>query len=474
MIKRKNLLILLGILVVLAASAVWVFMMPSADEDAALQSTATAAPTIPVFQCDVEQISEMAVAIPDEQYTFIRQDGWGVKDAPDILLRSSAVDSLAEQLADLSAKSMLEQPEALDAYGLAAPQATFAVTLADGSQKTFLLGNEDPVNSIYYLKTEDAPTVYTITSSIGQSLLRGLEEYRDSTLLTVNTDALNRIVIARPDETIELSLTGQTEESSGEWRMIRPQELKTDSQRISEEVLTPITELSISDFVYDKTDQDAAYGLATPSATLTLYDSEGASQTLYVGAQSGTDYYLRTDRSVSIYLVPGDALSVARVEAFTLVDRFIHLVSIETVDQIDVATDTASYTLQLERTPAAEGEGQGEGEAEAEAEENIIYRLNGTEVTEDAFKDLYQQVIGLTADGFSGHPARGQSYVTITFHMSDGTVQAYSYGPYDERNYAAYDQNGASTFFVRQKKVEDMLTALQTAASGQDSAQEAE
>lgn len=468
MIKKRNLLILLGVVVLLAAAMLIVFNLPEPSDDTAATPASTAAPAVAVFQCDAAQINEISAVNAEGEYTFIKQDGtWTVKGNPAIRIKTASVDSLASRLADVPAKQeVAAQAEDLAVYGLSQPQAVYTVTLADGGQKAFHLGNEDTVNGVYYFKLGDTPNVYTIAANTAQLLQRGLKEYRDSTLMTVSVEKLNRVVIERPQDTIELQKTEEQDASSAEiWQMVRPKEKKTDSQRLNEEILTPLGQLAITEFVYDRADKDAEYGLSTPSATLRLYDSDGASQNIYVGNKAGEGYYIRTDGSDSIYLTSADSLSFVTILPFTLIEKFISLENIDTVGSIDIVTDEAAYTMSIQREAKAES---AESDDTAEEEDTATYFLNGVEVEESNFKtNLYQKVIGLTADGFSTGAKRSGIRATVVYHLLNGTVKSYDYCDYDERNYAVFDQTGNSEYFIKKKKVDDMLASVKAVAAGE-------
>lgn len=451
MIKIKNVVIMLVVLVLLVGAVLAVTFLMRDPED---PNVDTDVQSIEIFKVEQDQIVQMDIAVPGEQFSFVKDgDTWAVKDRPEIKLRNSTVDLLAMEFASVNAKQKIaDSADDLSIYGLEQPQGSYTVHLADGTQKQFFVGNEEPISSAYYFKMDSDPAIYTIYSTKATSLLKTLDEYRDTTFLTVDTQNLNHITIQNADTTIELALesdaasdtTDETQASSS-WVMRQPMQREADLQRVTEDIIEPISSLSIVSFVDDAAD----HGLSNPAATVTLTDADGASQTMYVGdIDENGDRYVRLDGESVIYLADGDSLEFISIDPFVLITKFLNLENIDNVNSVDITADGFAYNMSITRDG-----------------ENATYHITGVETVEDTFKDIYQKVIGLSASGMISAQPSGDPAAVVVYHLVDGTTETLQFYDYDDRNYAAV-VNGVCEFRILKKDIDAMVSALQDVTAG--------
>lgn len=445
MTKKRNIIIMLVVLVLLVGAVLAVNYFVQDQEDTDISDTQS----IEIFKVERDQIVQVSANVKGEEFTFVKDgDNWMLKDRPDVKLKNSTVSLFVSEFASVSGEQKIaDSADDLSIYGLAQPQGFYTVDLADGTQKQFSVGNSDPISGSYYFKMGDDPAVYTIYSTKADTLLKPLSDYRDTTFLTVNPENLSYVFIQNAANTIELVLetTGEGDDQVSEWNMRQPMQRAIDSQRFSENIMEPVSSLSIQSFVEDGQD----HGVGNPAATVTLSDTDGVSQTMYIGdTDADGNRYVRLDGSNTVYLIAGDNLEFINVDPFLLMDKFLNLENIDNVNSIDVISSAATYTLSITR----------EGETET-------YRVGDLETVEDTFKELYQKVIGLTASGMIEAQPAGSPVVTVVYHLVDGTTETLQFLDYDDRNYAAVI-DGVCEFRILKKDVENMLTAVQDVAAG--------
>ncbi len=454
MIKKKN-LILLGIIVVLLVGALLcVNFLLKEEEEPKTDLNSLSSSSVEIFKVDEDNVSEIHAEVSGEMFSFVRNgENWQLNGFPDVKLKQASVNSLLSNLATVTGeKKITDSADDVSVYGLSEPQASYTLVLNDGGQKTLLLGNQDPVSQSYYFKMSDETAVYMVYSTRGSSLLRELSYYRDDTLLTVDTANLNYVSVHSGGSTIELELrtSGEGENQTSDWWMTKPRTKKTDSQRVSENILTKLENWAIKEFVFDGTENDAQYGLSSPAGLILLKDSTGTAQTFEIGGKTDENRYIRVSGSNSVYTISADAVDFISVDPFLLIEKFINLENIDNVNSVEVKTaQGAAHTLTIVR----------DGENEA-------YQVDGKEAKEKSFKSMYQSVIGLTADGFSQNPQKGTALYTVVYHLTDGSSKTYEYCEYDDRNYAVFGSDGSREYFIRKKKLEDMLSAIENPAEG--------
>lgn len=447
MIKKRNVILMLVVLVLLVGAVLAVNFLLQEPED---PQTDTTAESIEIFKVEKDQIVQMDCTVNGEQFVFVKQeeDQWAVQGRPEVKLRNSSVDMLAMEFASISgSKKIADSADDLSIYGLEQPQGAYTIHLSDGTQKQFAVGNSDPVSGAYYFKMGDTPEIYTIYSTKATSLLKSLDDYRDTTFLTVNTESLNYVLVQTAGQTVELALetTGEGEEQTSDWVMRQPLQKPGDIQRISETIIQQVSSLSIDSFVNDGLD----HGLGSPAATVTLSDADGASQTLYVGDEDADGMrYVKLDGDANVYLVDGENLEFIQADPFLFISKFLNLENIDNVASIDITTGGTTQIMTITRDG-----------------ENAVYHVDGVETVEDTFKDLYQKVIGLTASGIITAQPSGDPAVTVVYHLVDGTAEVLQFYDYDDRNYAVV-KDGVCEFRILKKDVDNMLSAVQTVADG--------
>ncbi len=451
MINKKSIIILLCVLAVLVGAFFAVTYLWNEEEapenDNKIQS-------IELFTTSKDNIVEMSLKVKGEDFTFVRsEDKWVLKGKEDVKLKQSAVDYLCIDLAAIYAQKCVEEnadADDISAYGLKEPTGTYNLKLADGSTKTFYLGDKNPVTSTYYFKMADTDDVYTIYSNKGDSLSKGSAQYKDSYILNIDSENLSRIYMHSGGEVLELkkTVTGEGEQMTTVWDMLQPMKRECDIQPISENIISKLSYITVEDFIDEADERYTKSGVNNPSATVTLTDDDGISQTIYIGKSDGTSRYIKTNNRV--YLIPSDSVSFIDIDPFIYISKFINLESIDEVAKAEITHAGKTHVVTIE------------GE-----KDKYIYKLNGKEVMEDTFKrQVYQKIIGILADGFAQNPRYSTPEYTITYYMRDGAFKTTNYCAYDDRSYAAYDKNGRCVFIVRKKKLDEVFASLENVASG--------
>ncbi len=449
MINKKSIIILSAVVVVLIGAFLAVNYLWT-DEEAA--TGISSSESIELFTTAKENIVQMDLSVGDESFSFVRsEDKWLLAGDESVKLKNSSVDYLCVELAGIYAKQCVEENAAdLAKYGLSQPFGTYKISLADGTDKTFLLGNQDPVTDAYYFKMADTDAVYTIYSSKGDSLSKKSAEYKDSAILEVDSENLSRVYVRSNDEVLELKkeIIGEGEEAKILWNMLQPMKRECDVQPITDNIISKISYITVSEFINADDERYSSSGVDAPDAVIELTDDDGVSQTIYVGKSEGEQRYIKTNDRV--YLISADSVSFTELDPFIYIMKFISLENIDSVSKIEVTKGDKTHVALIE----------GEGDKQT-------YKLNDKEVMEDTFKrEVYQRIIGLLADDFAVNPAYGDAEYTVTYYMNDGSVKKNEYCAYDERSYAAFDKDGRCEFIIRRKKLDEMFASLENVDAG--------
>lgn len=439
MISKKSIIALAVVVLLLIGAFVGLSFLGTEEEKDSISFEST---SIELFTTTTDNILRMDLTVDDESFSFTRSgEKWILVGREDVKLKNSSVDYLCSELASVYAKQCVdEKGENLSIYGFDKPLATYKITMADGSTKTYLLGNRDIITGQYYFKLADTSPVYTLYPTKGDAIYKKCDEYKDSNIIDIDMSSLSSVNMRSTRFNLELVL-----EKSGDsyvWNMKQPMNRRTDNEQVNKNLISKLSYITIIEFVDERSEKYVHSGVNNPEAVLTLTDETGATQTLYVGKQVDLNRYVKTNGRV--YLINGDSLSFIDTDPFIYINKFINLENIDEVSKVEVTAKGKTHIATIDSTG-----------------EIATYKLNGTEVLETKFKrEVYQKIIALMADEFVKNPSYSTPEYMVTFYMKDGNVKKTEYCVYDDRNYAAYS-DGKCEFIIRKKKLEEMFASLE-------------
>lgn len=440
MISKKGIISLAVTAFVLLCTFVALNFLSPAEDDVNISDDSS----ISIFSVPRDDVVRMDMSVDGENFALVRsEEGWLLEGKEDVKIKTILADYLCGELAGVNAsRKLAEKSDDLSVYGLNPAMGTYKITLNDGTEKTFLLGKKDPISGHYFFKTADDDTVYTIFSTNGDAIFNKSDYYKTSDIVKVDTENLSRIRMNTPKISLELE-TVLLADGTKTWNMIKPMKRGTDVGQVYNIILSKLSYIEVSEFVDEKSERYALSGVNNPEAVIELADAYGISQTFYLGKSEDSMRYIKTNGRV--YLVNDNWTDFVDIDPFLYVDKFIHLNNIDNVDKIEVTKGDITYEATV----------SGEGEA-------AVYKLNGTEVMDTKFRrEVYQKIIGLLADDFAKKPVYSSPEYTVKFYMKDGTVKKTEYCVYDDRSYAAYNDNGTCEFIIRKKKLSEMFASLE-------------
>ena len=233
-----------------------------------------------------------------------------------------AVPSMANYLAPLNATALVTQSGAdLVAYGLDEPSNRIEVATDAGETCTVLVGAQNTHTGEYYIKLEGEEPVYTVSESFAAAFTRterGLQQTENWPV--ESTDSVTRATLEQGSNTLTVDVS---EDADGNKTYTASDTARTetpDTAAAQAFISSAATLYFSSSADFKPTDEAlAAYGLAEPSATLTVEwtrtdDASGAQESvtsvLYLGAvDANGDYYARLADSNAVSTLNATALS---------------------------------------------------------------------------------------------------------------------------------------------------------------------
>ena len=316
--KNRKTAVLLGAAALTAALGLGYGLLTGAEqaeESSSAAGVAAFSPTGAVSViCYENEGGEIALEYLDDTWT-LRRDA-------DFPVNQTSAESMANYLAPLNATALVTQSGAdLVAYGLDEPSNRIEVATDAGETCTVLVGAQNTHTGEYYIKLEGEEPVYTVSESFAAAFTRterGLQQTENWPV--ESTDSVTRATLEQGSNTLTVDVS---EDADGNKTYTASDTARTetpDTAAAQAFISSAATLYFSSSADFKPTDEAlAAYGLAEPSATLTVEwtrtdDASGAQESvtsvLYLGAvDPNGDYYARLADSNAVSTLNATALS---------------------------------------------------------------------------------------------------------------------------------------------------------------------
>lgn len=235
------------------------------------------------------EVRKIAVVAPDRDILLTRKgEDWQVDQPRPYAADASTVRSFLSFLRAARATDFPdENPTNLEVYGLDIPRLTITLfTGKDEDRKEILIGKEASENKVY-VKTSSRPTIYEVSDWVYRDLDKGLNDFRDKTLLAFDKDSVTSVELA-PDGGEPFTLRRRSE---GDWKL-DDTEQQVDATR-ADQLLSDLHSLKGYEIIDEPADL-GEIGLARPKLSITLRAGENVIGTLklgtYPGKEGGTAY----------------------------------------------------------------------------------------------------------------------------------------------------------------------------------------
>lgn len=232
-------------------------------------------------------------------------------------------------------------PEELAPYGLAEPRLTIHVSSADKSTIAHI-GRDSPEGHFVFARREGKPDLFIVDKDLLDRFGRPVDDYRDRTLLELGALAPSRVEIRSATGQLELQF------ANGAWRITRPFQARADTKLISERI-NELTLPLIQSFIPPPAEPLAAYGLADPQLTFSIWTDESPARALLVGARHKDKpelTYAKRKDDAAIFTIKTELAAKLAMRLNDLRDRQIFQVASKDVDTIEIVTPTDSTRLQ--------------------------------------------------------------------------------------------------------------------------------
>ncbi len=447
-------------------------------------------------------ISRISYEYEGERITLVldENDSWVREDDTEFPITQSYVTSMVSALSEASVQREITTDETADLseYGLDTP--IFAISVEDDevTSQTIILGNiYSTVGGIYALLAGETRVVLTGTS-LGTCFAYGwMDLISVDSAPSISTTQIVSITMEQGKETREivylsdgLPSVDYTESSTLFWHLsddsYLPIYTTTGSTLLS--VITGLSYDSVA--VYQASSKELeSYGLTSPTAVITVNYTEDVTETtettdedgettetsvtvtydrvyiLTIGSydEDSNIYYVMVEGSASIFTMDASDLdTLLTVTVAQTANLSPNNITDSTVDQIIFTMDDKTLVLAIERTEVdvETEEADDEESTEEETETQVIYLLDGEEISATDFQTIWS-LLGITAErvleedeAVSELAAITVTYIRNSEYFSEITVE---YIPYNS-NYYQVSVNGEDpSVVVNIRDVENLM-----------------
>ncbi len=445
--NKKVLLILAIIMAVLIGACVFVFTYDFSQTG--VDESVSSEDVIYVYEHPEDvKIIEIDVKADGEGYGFVLkgENEWAMKNIPDEECESQTVSFLESSLKSITVNEIVaENAVDLSPYGLDREEKLVTFKTDKGVQKTMICGNKTPVGNYYYFKDKETPVVYTVSGSVYSSLFKPMHSYRNTKIVRIALENLNRITITGGVEKIDILKAEETADNNAisTYKLTSPVKADVDDAKLAESVISLIEKIAFKNIVSDSA-SFADYGLNNPKAQLYIENEAGEKQSFKFSDYTKDKVYCSINNMPTVFEVTVDK-ALFEVEYFNLLNRFINLMNIDDCKSIEIKTDKGVNVLEIK----------------SKKEGEYTYLVNGKECEEKNFKsNYYQPVIGLMGTSFVTDAVYGKPYASFVFTSNDGLITTVDYVEYNDRNLAVF-KNGKCEFIILKKNVDEVLSAFE-------------
>jgi hypothetical protein len=450
--KLWSIIILLAVLGGLIGAYMYINRHPQNGE----KSENTKEAKIEILKLDKSSISKINLSNDKGGLSLEKKNSkWTVFSKEGLKLDEVSITTLLDGLTNLSGEKLVEKnARDLDRFGLKDSKTNISVILQDGSTKTVYIGNKTVDGSAYYIMLEGSSEVYTLTASTAECFKSGVNDIRDRSLTTIDTQDLKYVKLANINgQVIEIKANEKQTEKEKQFQINNFIITKPYSGNQSvdttkfDEFLANIGDLRIVDFVEDSSKNISKYGLDKPRLELVVKDSKNELH-LYFGKDMNDNIVFKAAGTPEIYSMEKLKLGELNKTAFDLVNKTAFMPLEETVQSITIEQSGKKDSITITK---------------GSDQITDVYMLNDKVIQKDVFQKFYSILTDITLEGENNKTFENKPEIKIVYTLNDGSekIKVLSLVSYNDDFYALF-MEGKAEFLVSKPKVKNILKELES------------
>lgn len=398
---------------------------------------------------DIQSISFISKA---EEDTYVRDgDSFSLAD-DDININSEYIKTVCAFLANFTISDSVTDDDTK--FGISVDSDKLIVTIKNKPDMEVIFGNDSPDGKYSYVHVKDGTNdgIFMVEKVVSDVLRLSLNNTVDKSFAQIDFLTLNKIeidekdyqnlLLQKPKESIDMA---ENMHGISMLQMVSPYKGKNVySQSMVETIFTTITTMKLNDLIEADSDDLGKYGIEQPFLNISIISDSGELN-LEIGDKvpdkqgAETQYYcIKSGENDVFTILESDIAPFISVDCFKFMDKFVNLVPIDDLENLNIKTGDSSYDIS----------------------KNII---NGKNVSEADFNKFYTKIVGLEevkALGEDFTPDKGIKN-EFTFQLKDGSTEVSTFYVYDTFFDAYYDEVSEYWFLVSEDQIHEVFQNAQ-------------
>ncbi|SFL52039.1 protein of unknown function [Gracilibacillus orientalis] len=353
-----------------------------------------------------EQITNIDVLASENTSLTKTEQGWQVVDAENEV-DTNKMDSFLLAMEEMTGEAVEVDKKNVN---LNFPKVVVSFTDQEGETQKIAVGQMHEQGEQYYVEHQEKETIYLVDRSSVEMIPLQRVALLNNKILTVTSEDVTEMKIDNGKEVIQLSKESPFSEKeslahiSG-WYMHKPyQNVYSVAFSNAEEMVVGVDGIEQVETVNGEGD----YGFADSDFSIVFSNGEKDEKLVVGDPAADNQYYVKVEGKEEVYTIPTDLLDPYSHQAYDVIDHFVHIVSLEVIDELSIETpeDQVTYTMEHEETAE-------------DVVETTVFR-EGEELETEVFRDDYKQLAGLTFDEvYNGQQVDEEPEIIISYLITD-------------------------------------------------------
>lgn len=403
----------------------------------------TAAEVAAVFETDKTAISQLDFTNAAGTFTLMPEEVkdsegkvsliWSVKGKEDYPFSSATIDTLAAVAFKVfTSDEIAAQATDLQSFGLAEPAAIVKVTLKSGEVHEIKFGNELSTGYYNYAMLDNTGRICAVASTTVDKVKQSLISLLDGKLAVgITSTDVTGVTFERARDNLKLaadvSLVGEAGSGTEylDFKITEPIKRAGTSEALTK-LTTEASALAVVKFIELDPQDLSKYGLDKPQYTFKLTSAK-KTVVIKIGSKADSDnYYAMSDQLPAVFTVASSSFTTIDMKVIEMLDRFVNLVSIWSVDTIEADILGTPFTSSISMT-----------KDQRASDEGVIFTIDGEnarifdEKDKSLYSWFYQRLISIMIAGLD--PA------AVPVNQPEATLR-FSIKADKENNVAAHTQ----------------------------------
>ncbi|MBB6479663.1 DUF4340 domain-containing protein [Spirochaeta isovalerica] len=408
-----------------------------------------------LFNIPSETLNSFTLVDKGRTFSFLKENGiWTAAKGSLSRFDPEKILPVIKELSRIdSLKTVSDSLETGDEKGI--DPGSRSITISDGKQiQTIYPGSYSTEEEGYFLSVDGSEEIYLVKRSLGSSLKIEADDLRDRKLPMPDLRNISTLTIEGPSHLslIPYKRFDQFAPDDFDHMLDAPYSrlIPVDEDSFTLFLNSLGRPLMISGFIDQGRPSD--YGINTEKADFSLTDRTGEALILHLGKPAGEKrVYAKLGTEDQLFTLNTGDLDFMDISPFSLADRQVRPIDLEKIDTINIITPELALMVGIDKSGGAKA-----------------YTLNGMEISERDFLEIYQTVRSLHLTGEIEAPvSKAAADLTISWKLKDGGSlwAETTFHPYDAKNYAVTQYGDyPPLFLIDRDQVAAMVDKVTAAA----------